>query len=429
MSPMETLRRMHHLAGWPLLTASFMARLPISMSLIGLLTLVTGATGSVAAGGAVTGAFALGETVGGPVIARFADRHGQRRPLLVMSLVDAVLIALLVAAVLAGYGLPVLAGLAALAGLCLPQVAPMARTRWVVLIRRRGDRGVERERSLAAAMSVEGVLDEAAFVLGPALVGVLTVLVSPTASVLGAAVLIGVFGTVFALHPTAPPGSAPVRGRGGRIAVPALLVLTVPMFCQGLFFGGMSTGVTAFAAESGYGDLSGLMYAVMGASSAVAGLLMASLPAGFTLASRARVAAGALFLLSLPLYLPHGAATLALAVFVLGAAIGPHLVTLFALVERAAPASRLSQSMAIVLSSLILGQALGSAVAGSLADAHGYQGAFALATLGGLVSLLVTVAVMRTRWYGRSPEAGEAPGTGGTADVPPHGSDTGNIRR
>jgi MFS family permease len=196
--------------------------------------------------------------------------------------------------------------------------------------------------------------------------------------------------------------------------VPALLVLTVPMFCQGLFFGGMSTGVTAFAAESGYGDLSGLMYAVMGASSAVAGLLMASCRGFLPCLWLAGAPAGALFLLTLPLYLPHGALTLALAVFVLGAAIGPHLVTLFALVERAAPASRLSQSMAIVLSSLILGQALGSAVAGSLADADGYQGAFALATLGGLVSLLVTVAVMRTRWYAPAPEVG---------------SDTGNIRR
>ncbi|CAL9408230.1 hypothetical protein SUDANB121_01612 [Nocardiopsis dassonvillei] len=429
MSPLETLRRMHDLAGWPLLSATFMARLPISMSLIGLLTLVTGTTGSVAAAGAVSGAFALGEAVGGPVIARFADRHGQRLPVLVMSLVDAVLIGLLVAAVLAGYDLPVLAGTAALAGLCLPQIAPMARTRWVVLIRERGDRGAERERSLAAAMSVEGVLDEAAFVLGPALVGVLTVLVSPTASVLGAAVLIGVFGTLFALHPTAPPGSAPVRGRGGRIAVPALLVLAVPMFCQGLFFGGMSTGVTAFAAASGHGDLSGLMYAVMGASSAVAGLLMASLPAGFALTSRARAAAAGLFLLSLLLYLPHSALTLALAVFAVGAAIGPHLVTLFALVERAAPASRLSQSMAIVLSSLILGQALGSAAAGSLADAHGHPGAFALATLGGLVSLAVTVLAMRSRWYGRTSEPGEGPGEGAGESAVPPGGDAGNIPR
>ncbi|MFW6638932.1 MFS transporter [Nocardiopsis algeriensis] len=399
MSPLQTLRRMHEIAGWPLLLATFMARLPVSMSLIGLLTLVTVTTGSVATAGMVTGAFAVGEAVGGPVIARFADRHGQRLPVLVMSLVDTVLIALLVAAVLTGRPTPVLAVLAAVAGACLPQIAPMARTRWVVLIRKGPHTGLERERSLSAAMSVEGVLDEAAFVLGPALVGLLTVAVSPASSVLGASVLIGVFGTVFALHPTAPPGSLPVHGENSRIATPALLVLAVPMFCQGMFFGAMSTAVTAFADEAGHSELSGLMYAVMGISSATAGLLMASLPVGFGLTARARVAAGGLFLLTLPLYLDHSAATLAGVIFVLGAAVGPHIVTLFALTERAAPPSRLSQSMAIILSCLILGQAAGSALSGPLAESSGHMAAFVPATIGGLVSLAVSTAVMRSRWY------------------------------
>lgn len=402
MSPLETLRRMHRIAGGPLLLATFLARLPVSMSLIGMLTLVTVQTGSVATAGLLSGVFALGETIGGPVIARFADRHGQRVPVLVMSLVDAALIGALVVAVLAQAPLPVLVVQAALAGMCLPQIGPMARTRWVGLIRTGPDRGVERERSISAAMSVEGVLDEASFVLGPALVGVLTVTLSPSASVLGAAVLIGVFGTVFALHPTAPPGTEPVSGADGRIATPALLVLAIPMFCQGVFFGGMSTGVTAFTAASGNEDLSGLMYAVMGASSAVAGLLMASVPVGIALTTRTRVAAGSLFLLTLPLYLPHTALTLAVTVFVLGAAIGPHIVSLFGLTERAAPPSRMSQSMAVVVSSLILGQALGSMVAGALADTQGYQGAFTLATLGGLVSLVVASLIMRTRWYARA---------------------------
>lgn len=409
MSPLQTLRRMHHIAGWPLLLSTFLARLPISMSLIGLLTLVTTTTGSVATAGMVTGAFALGETVGGPVIARFADRYGQRTPVLVTSITDAVLVTVLVLAVLAEAPVPTLATLAALAGLCMPQIGPMARTRWVVMIRRRTERGAERERSLSAAMSVEGVLDEASFVLGPALVGVLTVLLSPSASVLGAAALIGVFGTVFALHPTSPPGTAPAAGAGERITTPALLVLAVPMFCQGVFFGGMSTGVTAFASASGHGDLSGLMYAVMGVSSAVAGLLMASVPVRFALTLRTRIAAGSLFVLTLPLYLDHGVASLAVTIFVLGAAIGPHIVSLFGLIERAAPASRLSQSMAVILSSLILGQSLGSMISGTLADSLGHQGAFTLATLGALVSFAVTTLVMRTRWYGRGEEGPSHP--------------------
>lgn len=129
MSPVQTLRRMNRIAGWPLLLATFLARLPISMTLIGLLTLVTVTTGSVAAAGLVSGAFALGEAVGGPIIARFADRHGQRLPVLVTALVDAALIALLVAAVAVDAPLPLLIVLAVVGGLCMPQVGPMARTR------------------------------------------------------------------------------------------------------------------------------------------------------------------------------------------------------------------------------------------------------------------------------------------------------------
>lgn len=405
MSPLETLRRMHRIAGWPLLLATFLARLPVSMSLIGMLTLVTVQTGSVAAAGLLSGAFAFGETFGGPVIARFADRHGQRVPVLVMALVDAVLICALVVSVLAEAPMPLLLAQAASAGMCMPQIGPMARTRWVGLIRASTAHGAERERSISAAMAVEGVLDETSFVLGPALVGVLTVTLSPSASVLGAAVLIGVFGAVFALHPTAPPGTRPVRGARGRIITPALMVVVIPMFCQGMFFGGMSTGVTAFTASLGHENLSGLMYAVMGISSAIAGLLMASVPVSFPLTARTRIAAGALLLLTLPLYLQHTALTLAITVFLLGAAIGPHLVSLFGLTERTAPAGRMSQTMAVIVSSLILGQALGSMLAGALADAQGYQGAFALATLGGLVSLTVTTAFMRTRWYVRTEQA------------------------
>src|SRR5699024_4758464 len=93
-------------------------RLPVSMSLIGMLTLVTVQTGSVAAAGLLSGAFALGETFGGPVIARFADRHGQRVPVLVMALVDAVLICALVVSVLAEAPMLLLLAQAASAGMC-----------------------------------------------------------------------------------------------------------------------------------------------------------------------------------------------------------------------------------------------------------------------------------------------------------------------
>ncbi|MBB6170982.1 MFS family permease [Nocardiopsis mwathae] len=395
MSPLATLRRMHAIAGAPLLLVSFLARLPVSMSLIGTLTLVTTQVGSVAAGGAVSGALALGEAIGGPVIARFADRRGQRPVVLLTSLLDAALLALLVAAVFAGAPVWVLAALAALAGLCMPQIGPLARSRWIALAKRREH---DRERSIAAALSVEGVLDETGFVIGPALVGVLALLVHPAASVLGAAVLIGVFGALFAVHPTALPGTPFTPGQD-RLARPGLLVLILPMFCQGLFFGGAATGVTAYTQSMGHADLSGLMYAVMGVSSATAGLLMASVPARIALTARLRAASVGLGLLSLPLFLAPGPVALGAAMFLMGCAIGPHIVTIFGLAERAAPPARLGQAMTLILSSLILGQALGSTVAGHAAEAFGFHGAFLVAASAAFGAAVVAVGVVRSRWY------------------------------
>ncbi|TDQ52366.1 MFS transporter [Actinorugispora endophytica] len=401
MSPLSTLRRMREIAGTPLLLSSFLARLPMSMSLIGILTLVTAETGSVAAGGLASGALALGETVGGPVIARLADRRGQRPVVLAASLAEGALLVLLVLAVSADTAPAVPVALAVLAGLAMPQIGPLARSRWISIAGRAANER-ERERSVAAAMSVDGVLDETGFVVGPAVVGLLAVAVGPAAAVLGAAVLVAVFGSAFALHRTAPLG-APPRPGGERLWRSGLLVLAVPMFCQGAFFGGATAGVTAFSQQIGRPDLSGLLYAVMGVTSAAAGLLMASVPSGVTLPVRLRLAAAGLAVFSLPMLAAPGTGTLLAAMLLLGTAVGPHLVTVFSLVERAAPADRLAQAMTVLLSFLILGQSLGSAAAGRLAERFGPSGAFALTTAAAATALVAATLLVRSRWYTTRP--------------------------
>lgn len=395
MSPLAVLRRMREIAGAPLLVASFLARLPMSMSLIGILTLVTVETGSVAAGGLASGALALGETVGGPIIARLADRHGQRRVVLIASVLESLLLLLLVLSVFADVATAIPVTIAVLAGLAMPQIGPLARARWIALAQHSPH---ERDQSVSAAMSVDGVLDETGFVVGPAVVGLLSVAVSPAAAVLGAAALIGVFGSAFALHRTALPGAAPSPG-GDRLWRAGLLVLSVPMFCQGAFFGSMTAGVTAFSQQLGRPDLSGLLYAVMGITSALSGLLMASVPSRVALPLRLRLAAAGLSVFSLATLAAPGTAALLTAMLLLGMAIGPHLVTIFSLAERAAPAARMTQAMTVLVSFLILGQSLGSATAGRLAEQFGHSGAFALTAVSSAAALTAAVLLVRSRWY------------------------------
>jgi MFS family permease len=65
-----------------LLGASLVARLPLAMFSIALLVHVRQLTGSFAAAGAATGAYAAAVGAGGPLLGRMADRRGHTAPLL-----------------------------------------------------------------------------------------------------------------------------------------------------------------------------------------------------------------------------------------------------------------------------------------------------------------------------------------------------------
>ncbi|MEV6113178.1 MFS transporter [Streptomyces sp. NPDC052109] len=211
----DTYRQVIGLTGPLLPCVSFLGRLPTATIQFGSVLLVARTSGSLSAAGLTGGALALGQVVCGPLVGRLADRHGQRTVVPAFSLANALAVALLVAGALAGPPVPVLALLGAAAGATVPLVGPLARTRLVALARRAG----VPEASVGAALSFESTLDELSFVLGPALVGVAAVLAHPAYAMGGAAVLVAVCGSAFALHPTArlltPAAKAPTPAREG----------------------------------------------------------------------------------------------------------------------------------------------------------------------------------------------------------------------
>src|SRR5690606_5048256 len=135
--------------------------LPLAMSQLGAMLLVSGVTGSYGAGGATAGALALANAVGAPAAGALTDRIGQRPVLLVQSVVGSV--GLLGLVLLANSHDPGAAWwplliVAAVAGAFTPQVGTMARVRWRPISRRAG---VERRDVADAAFSYEGAADEA----------------------------------------------------------------------------------------------------------------------------------------------------------------------------------------------------------------------------------------------------------------------------
>lgn len=396
MTPLASYRRLLHLAGPTYVLVAFVGRLPLAMSQLGTLLLVSTASGSYGLGGLSAGALAVANAVGAPLAGSLADRVGQRPVVLVQSLLGATGLALLVA-VVGGDAAPTTVVLTAAAtGLVLPQVGPLARVRWRPMTRATG---AHQRRLVDAAFSYEGAADEASFAIGPALVGLSVAAFSPGGAMLLAAVLLAVFGSAFALDPSARLTHAAEQPAGsGRLLGAAFLVLAGAQVSIGMLFGATQTGATVLATDAGTPGTAGLVHATLGVGSAVAGLATAYVPERIGHERRALVAAWALLALSLPLLVVDSLATTTMTVLVLGVAVAPYMIAVFSLAERVVPPARVGAAMTTLASATGLGYALGSSLAGSLADESGSTAAFAV-TVGatGLAVALMTTQQRRLR--------------------------------
>ncbi|MFF4269650.1 MFS transporter [Streptomyces sp. NPDC001536] len=461
----RTYREVIGLTGPLLPVVSFLGRLPTATIQFGSVLLVARTSGSLTAAGLTGGALALGQVACGPLVGRLADRHGQRTVVLAFSLANALAITALVAGALAGLPTSFLALLGATAGATVPLIGPLARARLVALARRAD----APDTTVATALSFESTLDEISFVLGPALVGLAAVLAHPAHALGAAAVLVGVCGSGFALHPTATrrnapvetpatrrpgpvatptarrngPVPTPVTRRNGRVATSAtqrsasvpvptspthaarpriprsVHALRAALALQGAMFGACQAGITALTERLGQPDQAGLVYAAMGVMSAVAGLSMAAVPASVPLATRWRTATAAAFALSLPLLWTDGLVALYAVVTVLGVAYAPHLITVFGLTERAVPPARLAEAMAFATSALVGGQALAIAGTGRLAESYGPAAAFGAASAAAALACAIALTARPTSYaqdtgstlHARVPTGSPSPGT------------------
>ncbi|MFC7302900.1 MFS transporter [Streptomyces monticola] len=397
------------LSGALLPVISFLGRLPTAVIQMGSVLLVTETSGSLATGGVVACALALGQVATGPLVGRLADRRGQRNVVLVFSLLNAVAIAVFTWAALLDVATPLLVLFGALAGATVPGIGPLARARLVALAHRKG----AKDRLVNAVMSLESTMDEVSFVLGPAAVGLAAVAGHPAYAVGLAALLAGVCGTGFALHPTAalvgavagrveqPRARAAgerARARGERSGMPRqVYVVRVGLVLVGVLLGGCGAGITALADELGRPDQAGLVYAAMGVTGAVVGLSMAAVPERIGLHLRWRVTTAAAALLVLPMAWTDSLWGLYIAVTVFGIVFAPNLITGFGLTEQAVPRRRLSEGMTFAVSAFVAGQAVTLAVAGRLAESYGPVAAFAVASAAAGLAFVVALLARPSR--------------------------------
>ncbi|MDG4865423.1 MFS transporter, partial [Streptomyces sp. T-3] len=126
-------RQVVALTGPLLPVISFLGRLPVAIIQFGSVLLIHKTSGSLATGGIVACALALGQVAMGPYVGRLADRLGQRPVVLALSAANAVALTAYLAAALLGLPTPLLILFGVLAGASVPGIGPLARARTVAI--------------------------------------------------------------------------------------------------------------------------------------------------------------------------------------------------------------------------------------------------------------------------------------------------------
>jgi MFS family permease len=362
------------------------ARLPISMMTLGIVLLVSTLRGSYAVAGQVSAAYIIGNAVFAIPHGRLADRFGQRPVLLVDAVVFALGTGLLVRSETAGWPAPWPHVCAVLTGVAMPQVGSMVRARWTHLLEDAGDR--------QTAFSVEAVVDEVVFVVGPALVTFLSTLAAPQSGLL-VALVFGTLGPVaLALQTRTQPTAHPRDRSAGLDPMPwrSLAPMTLGAASLGAMFGAMEVATVAFAGDVGHKALSGLALAAMSFGSLLAGLLTGARTWRTPLVRRFRVGTALLAVGFVVLPNLDSLWTLTPMMFLAGFAIAPTLIACIALLEEVAPRSRLTEAMAFLQTGISAGIAPGAWYAGVVADSAGGATAFWVCVAAGALATLSALA-------------------------------------
>ena len=376
--------------------AGFVGRMPMSMFGLGTILLIASVTGQYGLAGIVAAAGAVGYALCSPFAARLADRWGQGRVLRPLAVFFAASTAALTGC--AQWRAPVWALVitGGLAGASMPSLGSMVRARWSALL---GDSPL-----LHTAFSLESVADEAIFVIGPAVVTLLATEVYPAAGVAVAAVACVTGTLLFAAQrrteppaesarPRAPAGSAVARG--SAVPAPGLITMAPVYLCMGAMFAAIDLSTVAFAQSRGHKPLAGFILGAYALGSAVGGLCYGSRTWHAPVHRRFAVtlcvvAAGTATFWALP-----GLIVLALVIFCSGLAISPTFIAGFSLIEQQAPTGRRTEALAWLSSSIAIGLAAGSAVAGHVIDAGGARWGYGFAAGCGATAVAVCLLGLR----------------------------------
>ncbi|MCT7373587.1 MFS transporter [Chelativorans salis] len=368
--------------------AGFLARLPVAMTTMGIVAMLSQSHGEYWLAGAVSATFALTNAFVAPQVSRLVDRYGQSRVLTPATVVAVAAFSALLLATHFKWPYWTLFVSAFIAGV-MPSMPAMVRARWTGLYH-----GTPK---LHTAFAFESVLDEVVYMAGSVLAIGLSVSLFPEAGPLASTLFLAVGTALFVGQRSTEPPVRPVEAATSRSAlrVPAVQIITFTLIAVGAIFGTAEVTVIAFSEELGQKGAASLILAGYAGGSLVVGLVFGTLKLKTSLGRQFLIANAVAMLTTLPLLWVNSIPLLALMLFLAGASISPTFITAFGLIERLVPSSHLTEGITWAMTGIFIGMALGSFISGYVIDAFGAQSGFWVSVAGGGVAFAAALVGQR----------------------------------
>jgi MFS family permease len=367
--------------------AAFVMRMPLAIYPIGIVLIISARDGRYGFAGVLTACYIFGNAVGSPLLSVLVDRYGQRRLIVPTGVVHAA--AGVVLAILLRSDAPnwLLTIPAVLFGFSYLSVGSLVRARWAHLY--------DGQPELPTALSVESVLDEVIFVVGPLIATLLATHAEPVLVLyLGIALIAAGSLWLAGLHATEPPSHPrPETGHVSALRSRGMVVITLATVAMGAVFASAEVSMVAFCGQHGHRSLSGVVLASMAAGSGLSGLVYGAVEWRLGVLRRFQMQSLMFAATPFALFAATNVPVLAVTAFVLGLGIAPALITMFALIQQIVPARSLTEGLSWVSTGLNVGYGAGAALVGAIADHHGARAAFFVVVTASVAMGLLGLAV------------------------------------
>ena len=372
-------------SAWRFSTAGFIARLPVSMVGIGILMYVEAERGSYTIAGAVSGSISIAAAIGGPLSSRLVDKLGQHRVLPIQILLIVLCSMALVVLIPSDVPAPYLFIFSIGSGLAYPSIGALVRSRWTALL--------VSGPVLLTAFSIESIIDELIFIVGPTIAATTSVKLHPAAPQIIAMFLLAGGGLWLASMRSTEPPINKLQGKHGKpvILQNGLIYMWGVHIAMGMFFGAVETSIVAFTKLAGQPIYGGIVMAVWAFGSLLGGFVYGGLHFKSALHDQLIVVTLLLVPATAAMVFVDSILMLALLSIAAGIGISPLLIASAAITQRRSPVGRTTEAIASMYAGIGLGFAFAAAMAGWLIDNRGTSYSFALGAFATLFTLAITL--------------------------------------